>query len=147
MRDYQILLLCLLGFSIGCGGSGVPLDKSVPVSGVVTYQGQPLPNYRVTFIPADGRQSGSGVSDADGKFVLSTHEAGDGVPPGLCKVIVAWEGPAAADGGGAETPVENPRDLPKPPVNLPPKYADSEQSGITQEVPEDGLTDVKINLE
>jgi hypothetical protein len=37
--------------------------------------------------------------------------------------------------------------MPKPSVNVPSKYANPETSGLKEEVPKGGLTDLKIDLE
>ena len=41
----------LLAALVGCGGSG--LDKAI-VSGVVTFQGEPIPNGDILFYPQPG---------------------------------------------------------------------------------------------
>jgi hypothetical protein len=109
----------------------------------LTFQGKPLAHYRVTFFPPDGGRPGSGVTDESGKFILSTNSDGDGAPPGLNKVSIVWEGPT---GDGTDAPIEDPRKYPKPDIQLPAKYTDPEKSEIKQEVPPDGLEDVKIDL-
>lgn len=149
MGSMKVAVCALLAVvTCGCSGhlDGAPQVDCVPVSGRVTYGGQPLVNYRVTFVPVDGRRAATGVTDADGKFVLSTNQSGDGAPPGECKVAVSWEGPPISDTGGQDAPIENPKDMPAPPVKLPPKYSDPEQSGIKQQVPPDGLENVVLEL-
>lgn len=132
----------------GCGASsGAPQEKSVPVAGILSFKGEPLADFRVTFIPADGRRAASGLTDAQGRFVLSTNAAGDGAPPGRNKVAVAWEGPPQEDTGGLDTPIENPANYPKPPVQIPTHYADPERSGIEFEIPPSGLEEVIIELQ
>jgi hypothetical protein len=66
----------------GCGGSGHP--PTVAVSGTVTFQGEPLTNGTVRFVPVDpqtGRPA-EGIIGPDGKFTLSTFSPGDGVLAG-----------------------------------------------------------------
>ncbi len=69
-RRYTLLffLLCaaLLVSVAGCGSSGPAL---APVTGIVTYKGQPLPDAKVVFLPAEGRSS-TGVTDANGMYEL-----------------------------------------------------------------------------
>lgn len=143
----RLVGLLVAAFSCGCGSSGAPVEKAVPVSGLLTFQGQPLGGYRVTLVPEDGRRAASGVTDEAGKFVLSTNQAGDGAPPGRCKVSVAWEGPPQQDAGGLDQPVEDPRLLPKQPVPLPAKFANPEESGVVVEIPSSGIEDLKIELQ
>jgi hypothetical protein len=69
----------LLAIAVGCGGqAGVPL---APTTGRVTFEGKPVAGCRVTFTPTGalasaGARSATGVTAADGGFVLAT----DGKP-------------------------------------------------------------------
>jgi hypothetical protein len=64
----------VLGFAAlaGCNRSGLDL---APVEGVVMYQGTPLSDAGVMFKPSQGPYA-TGVTDAEGKFTLTTanHE-------------------------------------------------------------------------
>jgi hypothetical protein len=132
----------------GCGGysHSAHIEKVAPVSGTVTYQGKPLDGYRVVFMPTDGRRPASGVTDADGRFVLGTNTANDGAPPGPSKVSFAWEPPRSGE-PGQETINDAPDKLPKPRIKVPDKYNDPEKSGITYDVPARGARDVKFDLQ
>ena len=145
-RQFLALLL-LLAASGGCSDNGAPREAAVPVAGRVTYKGQPLPRYQVIFAPVDGRRPASGISDENGNFTLSTNAEGDGAPPGMHKVAVAWAGPPATDSTGSEVPIEDPKLMPKQPINVPAKFANPDESGLTQEVPDKGIQDLVINLE
>ena len=71
----------------GCD-SGVP--QPVPVSGTVEYQGQPLTDGAVAFVPvvpAEGHAA-RGIIESDGYFKLTTFKKGDGAFPGDYKVTV-----------------------------------------------------------
>lgn len=61
----------LLALVAGCDRSGLNL---APVEGVVTYNGAPLADAGVLFLPNDPRMGppASGTTDADGKFILLT---------------------------------------------------------------------------
>jgi hypothetical protein len=63
-------------------------DKgTVPVTGVVTYQGQPVAEANVTF---QSDQRGSfGTTDAEGRFRLQTFEPDDGALPGEYRVAIS----------------------------------------------------------
>ena len=126
-------------------GPKAHIEKVVPVSGTLTYNGQPLENYQVTFLPTDGRRAATGVADADGKFTMGTNKAGDGAPPGTHKVAIVWA-PPTTDLPGHEQIIDDPSLLPKPPVEIPAKYGNPETSGLTQEVPDEGIEDLKIDL-
>jgi hypothetical protein len=56
----------------GCGASNLP---TTPVTGTITYDGEPLEGATVTLTPdagSTGSRSASAVSDASGNFVLTT---------------------------------------------------------------------------
>jgi hypothetical protein len=76
-----------LVLALGCGDqSGVA--KRFPVSGTVSYKGQPVEKGSISFVPtaADGRAANGEI--ANGKFTLSTVNPGDGALPGSYKVTV-----------------------------------------------------------
>jgi hypothetical protein len=72
----------------GCGpGNGLTMGR---VSGLVTYNGQPVEFGDVLFLPDSGKGN-SGVPSMgsigkDGTYVMSTQESGDGVIAGYHKV-------------------------------------------------------------
>ncbi len=121
-------------------------DKTVPVSGTLTYEGKPLEGFQVTFVSSRASRPAIGVTDANGKFELGTNEPGDGAPPGKHSVAVVWVGPQVEMEPGKEEIMDDPSQLPKPPIEIPQKYGNPETSGLEQEVPERGLEDVKIDL-
>ncbi len=84
----------VLSAVVGCGGNKAPYGV-VPVAGVVTYKGAPLPqNFKIDFLPEDGKRgSGAILRGNDGAFTAVHTVSQDGVPTGKCKVTVAWAGP------------------------------------------------------
>lgn len=134
-----------------CGCSGgysttADIEKVVPVSGTLTYKGKPLESYQVVFMPSDGRRVATGVADAQGNFKMGTNDAGDGAPPGQCKVAVVFAPPETGEGGNEQI-IDNPAMLPKPKVQIPKKYSNPETSGLTQDIPEAGISGLKIDLQ
>lgn len=142
------LSLSFLVMLAGCDGYSrtAHLEKVAAVSGTVTYQGKPLEGYRVVFMPTDGRRPATGITDAQGKFILGTNAANDGAPPGTHKVAFTWAPPQTGE-PGQEAVVDTPDKLPKPKVKIPNKYNDPEKSGITHEVPARGASDIKFDLQ
>jgi hypothetical protein len=72
----------------GCSSRYTP----VPVSGIVTLDGQPLDKASVTFYLVGGGKEGrpaSGGTDSTGTFHLSTMGNQDGAIPGEYKVVIA----------------------------------------------------------
>jgi hypothetical protein len=74
-----------LAVLVGCGGG----NKRAAVEGTVTYDGKPIDNGTITFVPDGGgdRPKSSG-SVRDGKYSIG---AGEGGPmPGKYKVEITW---------------------------------------------------------
>lgn len=134
---------------VGCSSYSqkANIEKVVPAAGTLTYQGKPLESYQVTLLPTDGRRPATGVTDAAGKFTLGTNNTGDGAPPGKHKVAIVWSPPRTTGEMGQETINDNPAAMPKPKVKIPDKYSDPEKSGMVQDVPSRGITDMKIDLQ
>ena len=120
-----LLLTSCSSLLVGCGGSGL---DTVPVEGVVTYKGSPVPDIAVAFMPEGGKgQIAEGTTDAEGKFELQTRQPGDGAMVGNYSVAFRYvpeEVPEMPGFPGAK-PVVSP---------LPKKYADSLSSGVTATV-------------
>lgn len=61
---------CLFSvFLAGCSNTPDDMPKIAPVSGVVTLDGQPLPDAEILFQPTSGRAS-TGMSDENGEYTL-----------------------------------------------------------------------------
>lgn len=74
----------------GCGGDGL---KLVPVSGIVTLNGEPLPGATIVFTPAQGTTQGTTGMDKtgpEGNFRIMTRGR-TGLPPGKYSVLVTKE--------------------------------------------------------
>jgi hypothetical protein len=123
------VLLGVFGFLAGCGGGASDAPAVVPVKGVVNYQGKPVPNVAVSFIPEKGLLA-TGTTDADGKFELTTNKPGDGAVVGTYKVAINFS---------PELPEEAMGDpnYKAPTSPIPTKYADVSTSGLTQTVDKD----------
>lgn len=121
---------------VGCGPAVDPnRPKTYPVTGTVTYNGQPVSDAIVTFI--GGERGAIGRTDESGRLQMTTFEAGDGVLPGSYKVMISKtvvEGVPDEVGEGA-SPGEEP-DMGSQKDLLPVRYKDPNQSGLTAEVGE-----------
>lgn len=110
----------------GCGPKG---PRPVPVSGMVTIDGQPLTGGFIRIVPDGGRPAGGKIAP-DGRFALGCFTNNDGCIPGTHKVEVL----------GFEDLSETRRKW-----LAPRKYASIGTSGLTVTI--DGPTDaLKINL-
>jgi hypothetical protein len=124
----------------GCGGD--ELGKRHPVSGKVTFKGEPVERGTVTFTPADpnaGIRAASGAI-VGGSYQLTTQTNNDGAMPGKYKVSIqskSFDESATLDKEGQ--PLRRDKMMKKVYVQaknaIPPKYNVPETSGLTAEVP------------
>lgn len=130
---YLLLWTFALLIVAGCD-SGRPRPQ--PVSGMVTLKGQPIEGAQVMLFPEGGRTA-TGLTDAAGKYALTTFEANDGALPGDHRVTIIKNVPLPS------TP-ENP--YPGSRNELPSQFANPEQSGLTLSVPAGGRDDANFDL-
>ncbi len=150
MRSGMFVLLSLLSltFFVGCGGGGgedqwtKDRPKVVPVSGTVTYKGEVVEGADVVFRSAGQKNPAYALTDAEGRFELTTFDQGDGAVPGshqvrISKIVV--EQPEIKDPEGIIPPTKEEN-------HLPAKYNDFEKSKLTATVQEEGENDFKFEL-
>jgi len=80
---YILALFCVTG----CGSGG---PTTIPIRGEVLYNGQPLQDGIVCYLPKQpgiARQA-TGRVQSDGSFVLTTFKNADGVVPGEYDIVV-----------------------------------------------------------
>ncbi len=142
----RFLTIFLVLFSAGCSGSGpeiIPIETS-RVTGIATFQGKPLEDYRVYFYcdAAAAKEPATDRIKPDGSFDLSVRFPGDGAIVGLNKVWFSYDPLLPEEVPGMET------GLAPPPakVKLPEKYLSADTSGITVDVPASGLADHNLEL-
>jgi hypothetical protein len=150
LRPWLLLpLLALLGCS-GGASKDTNLPKTYPVSGTITRNGAPVADASVLFQLVGGSRSATGMTDASGKYTLSTFTSNDGAPAGEYKVSVSKLGTSAAAGPAAgelraasdDPNYSGPKDTggaaAAPKNELPPQYANAETSGLKATVKETG---------
>lgn len=106
-RSLLVLLVLTVSAAVGCtDGNGLHM---VPVSGTVTFDGQPCPaEGKVGFVPlksAEGlpRRQGSGTFDVDGGYFVGSFKPGDGLIPGTYSVrVICLSGPILDNMGDRE---------------------------------------------
>ncbi len=134
IRPLAISGMILMGVALcfGCsGGQDKDLPSTISVTGVVTYQGKPVPDAQVMFYPVQGRKPASGKADASGKFQLSTFGKNDGVIPGEHKVtVIAYD--STSEGLAMDSVI-------------PEKYTSQTSSPLTINVSE-GQEEIKLDL-
>ncbi len=150
------LILCaVLSVSFACKKGG--LAGLAPVSGVVLYNGEPVADAQLMFMPDAGGEnsrSGNARTNADGTFDAMTLAPKDGLFPGTYKISVRkmTEPPKAEveigeDGERDDLAVARQAHL-KDEVQdlLPMQYAAPATSGLTITVEKKGVKDFKIEL-
>lgn len=138
-RVRHIVLLSCFFASVGCSGEN-DAPSTIAVTGIVTYNGTPMPNLSVGFVPETGMLA-AGTTDASGRFELTTSAPGDGAIAGPYKVAINFvpeQTPEMPGFPGSEN-------APKSPI--PTKYGDVSTSGLTATVDSDASkNDFKFDL-
>jgi len=142
-RSIQYLTL-LAGTLIFAGCSQSPYLGTEYVEGIVTVGGSPIEGANVTFIPAESAQgiTGIGVTDASGKYQLTTVSSRDGLKPkhgagvvaGVYNVTVEKVEIPADIQAKLNAGVKVPYDPSKMNYAVPRKYSSPDQSGLQVEV-------------
>jgi hypothetical protein len=84
-----VVLIAVL-FVAGCGRKD-PYDRQ-PLTGTVTFQGQPLDKGTIQFLPQDpARAFSAGALIQDGRFQVSREQ---GLPPGTYRVAITSPAPS-----------------------------------------------------
>jgi len=130
-RGILALLLVILAGCSSSDKSKAGRPKTVPSSGVVTLDGEPLGGAQIVLVPEGGQHSASAMSNEDGTFELMTFNPDPGVVPGSYKVMITKSMTPA--------PFEGPDGLVSLPGKLltPKKYADPNKSGLSAQIPDD----------
>lgn len=124
------MVAALLAFVVGCG-NGRP--ATYPVTGSVTYQGQPVVGAQVMFRAA-GAPAAEGTTDGTGKFSLMTFDPNDGAVLGKHRVTVVKKVPL--DPNDPYSAVKD---------GLPAIYGDMARSPLEKEVTS-GMNDFALEL-
>jgi hypothetical protein len=118
-------------------------------------QGKPLAGAVITFVPTSNEgAAASAITDSDGKYALTTWQAGDGARPGEYRVKVSKQEETAVDPSKMvrNVPLEEDQKYvedkkPRPPAKIvvPSKYLDESSSGLSHTVPQASSTfDIEI---
>ena len=86
-RCLPVLAACVGLLLPACGDRNDAFAQRYPVSGQVTYNGQPLPKGVIAFVPEKGAGA-TGIIE-DGAYALSTGGDRDGALPGKYKVTIS----------------------------------------------------------
>ena len=145
------MLECCAGMAVfalaaGYGGPEGAADRqpTAPATGIVTHIGKPVEGATITFVPAINPVPAYGITDAEGKFELTTYEQDDGAIVGEHFVTINKTTGATPPSGPPSTGNEDPEDFenynppslgvtPPPVVQhlLPERYSRPDTSGLT----------------
>jgi hypothetical protein len=138
--------LAVLLFCTGCGSG----EGRVPVSGVITLDGQPLSGVHVLFdqpeLSPNENIGYRGVTDEQGRYELQpVMREGSGVPPGQFRVSLttAVADPSAPAVTRRTSSAFYSDEPPMPPERIPPAYRGGK---LTFEVPEEGTEAANFDL-
>ena len=153
---FTIALVLASQFLAGCGGGGGPVGKRepvFPVSGTVTYKGQPVADADVTFLCKEKNMSSFARTDAQGKFKLTSYASFDGAPAGKHTITVSKL--ASSKSTTKEVDLNDPAYDPlklveeakaaAPTSSIPTKYADAKSTDLSATVTPDNQTP-EVNL-
>ncbi|TWT60034.1 carboxypeptidase-like regulatory domain-containing protein [Rubinisphaera italica] len=132
MLKLKILSLGILLLA-GCGGA-TDRDATYSVKGKVIYNGSPVAQANVMFVPENGRPA-SGTSDDQGEFTLTTYTSGDGAQPGEHQVLVTKLEPASPN-----DPYATRKSL------VPEKYGELKTSPLKQSINTGDNSEITIEL-
>ena len=143
MRNSPCLLLGLIVSMIGCSGGGPPTES---VSGAVTFEGQPVANAQIGFIPDSGQidvKPAHGKTDEDGRFTLKTYvkpgQEVSGAMVGKFKVTVTQV--------IAENRIVDYDEISQQGETFPSVYSDANTTTLSATVTEDGDNEFAFALE
>ena len=88
IRFWSMLLAGLIFLCAGCGG---PHYKVCQVEGTLLYDGTPVPETDISFMPANGARGALAHSDAQGHFKVRYTQQVEGIPPGEYKISLSVE--------------------------------------------------------
>jgi len=144
------LFICLALAAVlgGCGSGAKQLN---PVTGTVKYKGNTVAGATVAFRPQDAANKtiATGTTDAQGRFELTTYQAGKGAAAGKYKATVTRFSMPDSGGGGGATDMKaafgQSKKIPVERNELPPKYADEARTPLEPTVVP-GKNDIPLDL-
>lgn len=152
----RLLWPAVLGLAVvGCSsGERTGSEPVYPVTGVVSYGGQPVSGATVTFFSADKNRSAFGQTDDRGEYRLTTFALNDGAVEGTHVVtIVKFAASEPSSIPDTESEAYNPpgfgesTERTPPKAELPDRYADQTTSGLSATVATSGANQIDFSLD
>ncbi len=146
------LMIAFSAIIVGCGES--ENVEVFPARGIVKFDGKPMIGggaiSLVPMVSQSGKNAG-GIINADGTFVLTTYEDGDGAMTGSFRVIINQSTSQEPENGGdsdaaGKAPVKAVQTVTSADV-IPTIYADPVSSPVEVRIEARELNELTINLE
>jgi len=143
---------------VGCRGEdgSAGRDPVYPVSGKVTYKGQPVAGADITFMCEESSRSAFGRTDEQGRYRLSTFGANDGAVAGkhavavmkVAATVTSQEKVPDTFSPDYEPPTLLTDSTPPPPAKgeIPAKYSSTATSGLIVVVNPDSPNTIDLDL-
>ncbi|MDR1491768.1 MAG: carboxypeptidase-like regulatory domain-containing protein [Planctomycetaceae bacterium] len=145
--QYVFLFLLIFACLIGCKKTDPRKAGLVSASGTITYNGSPLDGATIVFMPKESAKQGAGaLSDASGKFALTTVSDNDGAYSGEYTVYILKEEPLQISDAEALEYSRQGKTPPKPKSLIPVKYTNPDQPLINFTIPAAGEKNLIIEL-
>jgi len=142
LRNWPAAIAMTCAMLAGCETAGTV--DTVPATGVVTLDGQPVANVSMTLVPQEGvkGRGGYAVTGEDGSYSFQVDSETEGVPAGYYRVLLQKyampdgspipDGASAADAGMVNV--------------LPPVYSNPEESQVWVNFPSPDGQGIAIDL-
>ena len=101
----SLAIIGLLTLTVGCGQASAV--KMVRVTGTVKYKGEPVKDAVVTFATEKSPRTAVGMTDAQGKYSLTTLKTNDGAVAGDHTITIFKSPPAGSTNPIPSTPDVN----------------------------------------
>lgn len=129
-RLFRLILFCVVIAIAGCERG----PRVVPVSGTITLDGQPVKDAAVMFMLKPGGRIATGITDAAGRYTLSTHPTGNGAFEGNHTVTVSLYRDESSPGTNTPEGAVSGSSLVKIVWLVPEKYSQPAHSNLTATV-------------
>jgi hypothetical protein len=150
LRLHACTPFAIIVLALGCSSKDPNRLETVPVTGTVTYNGKPVDGAIVTFLARKENIPATGMTDAEGRFSLTTYEDGDGAVIGDHDVSVNKTiGSASTAVSIDEDPEHYTPGITPPPVVkhlVPERYSQPDTSGLKVTVAKGVKNDVELAL-
>lgn len=131
--QYAVVICSALALILSACAADEEHPETTPVTGKVTYAGQPVPKGTITF-QSDAGQAAVGDIQPDGTYHLSTFAAKDGAVLGHHKVMIISNTADPTMIPGSSPGYVKPKDL------VPKKFGQLDTSGLEAMVSKDNTT-------